>query len=87
MLVIKNVRIIVPDNTFPDNAIQYTPFDMDFESPFEVQIVKEDFEKHITYLKQSNREQFSSIQHLEQSHREKDAYLEQAVKEKNAYFF
>jgi len=46
---VKNVRIVVPDNAFPDNAIMYTPFDMDFESPFEVQIVKEDFEKAFGY--------------------------------------
>ena len=46
---VKNVRIVVPDNQFPDNAIQFTPFDMDFESPFEVQIVKEDFERAFGY--------------------------------------
>lgn len=46
---VKNVRIVVPDNEFPDNAIQFTPFDMDFESPFEVQIVKEDFERAFGY--------------------------------------
>ena len=46
---VKNVRIVVPDNVFPDNAIMYTPFDMDFESPFEVQIVKEDFERAFGY--------------------------------------
>ena len=47
---------------------------------------KEDFEKHITYLKQSNREQFSLIQHLEQSHKNKDAYQDQAFKDKDIHY-
>ena len=46
---IKNIRILVPDNEFPDNKIMFTPFDMDFESPFEVHIVKEDFERAFGY--------------------------------------
>ena len=46
---------------------------------------KQDFEKHISYLKQSNREQFSLIQHLEQSIQDKDAYQEQAFKEKDIH--
>jgi hypothetical protein len=46
---IKNIRVVVPDNQFPDNKIMFTPFDMDFESPFEVHIVKEDFERAFGY--------------------------------------
>jgi hypothetical protein len=45
---VKNVRVVVPNNEFPDNKIQFTPFDMDFES-FEVHIVKEDFERAFGY--------------------------------------
>ena len=45
---VKNVRVVVPNNEFPDNKIMFTPFDMDFES-FEVHIVKEDFERAFGY--------------------------------------
>lgn len=46
---IKNIRVVVPDNTFPDNKIMFTPFDMNFEEGFEVHIVKEDFERAFGY--------------------------------------
>ena len=45
---VKNIRVVVPNNEFPDNKIMFTPFDMDFES-FEVHIVKEDFERAFGY--------------------------------------
>ena len=46
---IKNIRVVVPDNQFPDNKIMFTPFDMNFEEGFEVHIVKEDFERAFGY--------------------------------------
>lgn len=46
---IKNIRVVVPDNQFPDNKITFTPFDMNFEEGFEVHIVKEDFERAFGY--------------------------------------
>jgi len=39
------VKVIVDKNEFPDNKIDYNPMGMDFELPFEVQIVKEYFEE------------------------------------------
>ena len=48
--------------------------------------LRQDFERHITYLKQSNREQFSLIQHLEQSLQDKDTYQEQAFKDKDIHY-
>jgi hypothetical protein len=42
---VKDIKILVPDNTFPDNAIKFMPFDMDFGDGIEVHIVKEHFER------------------------------------------
>jgi hypothetical protein len=42
---VKDIKIMVPDNAFPDNAIKFIPFDMDFEEGFEVHIVREHFER------------------------------------------
>jgi hypothetical protein len=39
------VKIIVPDNAFPDNKLNMGPFGVDFEMPFEVQIDKDYFQK------------------------------------------
>ena len=39
------VKVVVPNNEFPDNKVEYNPMGMDFEFPFEVQIVKDYFEE------------------------------------------
>jgi len=42
---VKDIKVLVPDNAFPDNAIKFMPFDMDFGDGLEVHIVKEHFER------------------------------------------
>lgn len=39
------IKVVVPNNEFPDNKVEYNPMGMDFEFPFEVQIVKDYFEE------------------------------------------
>lgn len=36
----KCVKVVVPDNEFPDNSMTYNPFGVEFEIPFEVHIDK-----------------------------------------------
>ena len=40
----KCVKLLVPQNQFPDNKIDFDPFGLQFEEPFEVQIDKRYFE-------------------------------------------
>lgn len=42
---VKDIKIMVPDNTFPDNAIAFLPYDMDFGEGLEVHIVRDHFER------------------------------------------
>jgi hypothetical protein len=42
---VKDIKILIPDNQFPDNAIKFLPFDMDFGDGIEAHIVKEHFER------------------------------------------
>jgi hypothetical protein len=42
---VKDIKIMVPDNAFPDNAMRFISFDMDFGDGLEVHIVKEHFER------------------------------------------
>jgi hypothetical protein len=42
---VKDIKILVPDNALPDNAIKFMPYDMDFGDGLEVHIVKEHFER------------------------------------------
>jgi hypothetical protein len=39
------VKVVVPNNEFPDNKLNMGPFGVDFELPFEVQIDKDYFQK------------------------------------------
>jgi len=39
------VKVVVPDNQFPDNKLNMGPFGVDFELPFEVQVDKDYFQK------------------------------------------
>jgi hypothetical protein len=41
----KCVKVLVPNNEFPDNKILFNPMGLDFEMPFEVHIVKDYFEQ------------------------------------------
>lgn len=42
---VKDIKILIPDNTIPDNVINFTSFDMDFSDSLEIHIVKEHFER------------------------------------------
>lgn len=39
------VKVVVPNNEFPDNKLNMGPFGVDFEMPFEVQVDKDYFQK------------------------------------------
>jgi hypothetical protein len=39
------VKVLVPNNEFPDSKLNFNPFGIDFEIPFEVHIVKDYFEE------------------------------------------
>lgn len=38
------IKVVVPDNAFPDNKLNMGPFGVDFEMPFEIQIDKDYFQ-------------------------------------------
>jgi len=40
----KCIKVLVPQNQFPDNKINFDPFGLQFDSPFEIQIDKRYFE-------------------------------------------
>lgn len=41
----KCIKIVVPDNRFPDSKVNFDPFGITFEEPFEIQIDKNYFEE------------------------------------------
>ncbi len=41
---VKDIKVLVRDNEFPDNGFSFTPFDMDFQEGLEVHILRSHFE-------------------------------------------
>lgn len=38
-------KVLVPDNEFPDPTLDYNPYGIEYEAPFEIHIVKQNFEE------------------------------------------
>ncbi len=81
----KCIKLLVPNNQFPDSKLNFNPFNIDYEEPFEVHIDKRYFEsfygkgigpqkRDIIYLPIANRlfEVASSTQHRDMMY--KDLY-------------
>lgn len=54
----KMIPIIIPDNTFPSEEIQYSSFDMGFAEDFEIQIMKSAFENAFGVLERPGQRDF-----------------------------
>lgn len=83
---VKDIKILVPDNAFPDNAIRFNPFDMDFAEGIEVHIVKEHFERAFGYddlPEQKDYIYFPLIDRLWEIH---SAYLYRDFMAQEAYY-
>jgi hypothetical protein len=42
---VKDIKILIPDNELPDNALNFEPYDMDFGDGIEVHIIRDHFER------------------------------------------
>ena len=83
---VKDIRILIPDNVIPDNAIKFMPFDMDFGDGLEVHIVKEHFERafgHDDLPEQKDYLYFPLIDRLFEVH---SAYLYRDFMAAEAYY-
>jgi hypothetical protein len=40
---VKDIKVLVPNNEFPEDDLRYSPYDVGFEEPFEIHITKEEF--------------------------------------------
>jgi hypothetical protein len=45
MTDVQKIKVIVPDNTFPDNQVQINEFSLDLFDTFEINILKDEFKK------------------------------------------
>jgi hypothetical protein len=83
---VKDIKVLVPDNAFPDNAIKFIPYDMDFGDGIEVHIVKEHFERAFGFddlPEQKDYMYFPIIDRLFEVH---SAYLYRDFMAQEAYY-
>jgi hypothetical protein len=78
-------KLLVPNNEFPDNKINFGPYGLDFEMPFEVHVVKQYFEdifgvgtgpqkRDIVYFPLTNRIYEVGSSYLYRDFMQKDSY-------------
>lgn len=72
---VKDIKLLVPDNQFPDNQIMFTSFDMDFDSGFEVHIVKDHFERAFGHNLQPEQKDYLYFPLLDRIYEVNSAYL------------
>lgn len=82
----KQIKIMVPDNEFPDNAIQYNMYDPDFEAPFEIQIVRSHFERAFGQNKRPEERDFLYFPLMDRIWEVHSAYLFKDFMQNGSYY-
>jgi len=83
---VKDIKILVPDNALPDNAIKFLPFDMDFGDGIEVHIVKEHFERAFGYDDLPEQKDFLYFPLIDRLFEVHSAYLYRDFMAAEAYY-
>ena len=83
---VKDIKILVPGNEFPDNAVQFFPFDMDFGDGIEVHIVKEHFERAFGYDDLPEQKDYLYFPLLDRIYEVHSAYLFKDFMAAEAYY-
>lgn len=72
---VKDIKIMVPNNEFPDNQFNFMPADMDFEAGLEVHIVPIHFERAFGARKSPQEKDFLYFPLLDRIYEVNSAYL------------
>ena len=83
---IKEVKIVVPENEFPDNAISYNALDMDFEDDFEIHITKEAFELAFGQNKRPQERDYLYFPLMDRMYEVNSAYLFKEFMQNGTYY-
>lgn len=83
---VKDIKILVPDNAFPDNAIKFLPFDMDFGDGMEVHIVREHFERAFGYDDLPEQKDYIYFPLIDRMFEVHSAYLYRDFMAQEAYY-
>jgi hypothetical protein len=83
---VKDIKVLVPDNAFPDNAIKFIPFDMDFGDGIELHIVKEHFERAFGYEDLPEQKDYIYFPLIDRFFEVHSAYLYRDFMAQEAYY-
>lgn len=83
---VKDIKIMIPDNQFPDNAIAFLPYDMDFGDGLEVHIVREHFERAFGQDDLPEQKDYIYFPLLDRIYEVNSAYLKRDFMATEAYY-
>ena len=83
---VKDIKILVPNNEFPDNAVQFMAYDMDFGDGIEVHIVREHFERAFGYDDLPEQKDYLYFPLLDRIYEVHSAYLFKDFMAAEAYY-
>lgn len=83
---VKDIKVLVPDNVFPDNGFSYTPFDMDFQEGLEVHITRQHFERAFGHTKRPQEKDFIYFPLLDRLFEVHSAYLFRSFMQAEVYY-
>jgi len=83
---VKDIKILVPDNEFPSNAINFLPFDMDFEEGMEIHIVKEHFQRAFGFDRVPEEKDYLYFPLLDRMFEVSSAYLHRDFMMSEVYY-
>lgn len=83
---VKDIKVLVPDNVFPDNGFSYTPFDMDFQEGLEVHILRQHFERAFGHTRRPQEKDFLYFPLLDRLFEVQSAYLFRGFMQAQVYY-
>lgn len=83
---VKDIKVLVKDNEFPDNGFSYTEFDMDFQEGLEVHIVRQHFERAFGHTKRPQEKDFLYFPLLDRLFEVQSAYLFRGFMQAPVYY-
>jgi hypothetical protein len=83
---VKDIKVLVPDNAFPQNNVQFMPFDMDFQESIEIHIVREHFQRAFGFDKLPEEKDYLYFPLLDRMYEVHSAYLHRDFMMKEYYY-
>lgn len=83
---VKDIKILVKGNEFPDNSFQFTQFDMEFQDSIEIHIIREHFQRAFGLEKKPEEKDYIYFPLMDRMYEISSAYLVKDFMMKEYYY-